>query len=49
VVARGGLDELREAVGMLAPVEVARVDDDATDGRAVAANPFLGTSANLCV
>jgi hypothetical protein len=42
VVARGGLDELREAVGVLAPVELAGVDDDAANGGAVAADPFLG-------
>lgn len=40
VVALGRLDHLREAVGVLAPVELAAVDDDAADGGAVAADPL---------
>jgi hypothetical protein len=41
VVAGRGLGELREARRVLAPVEVARVDDYAGDGCAVATDPFL--------
>lgn len=40
VVALRGLDELGEAGGVLAPVELAAVDDDAADGGAVAADPL---------
>lgn len=40
VVALGGLDELRESLAVLAPVKLARVDNDAADGGAVAADPF---------
>lgn len=40
VVPLGGLDELREARGVGAPVELAAVDDDAADGGAVAADPL---------
>jgi hypothetical protein len=47
VVAGGGLDELREAVGVLAPVELAGVDDEAANGGAVAADPFLGPLAGV--
>lgn len=42
MVALGGLDELGEAGAVLAPVELARVDDDAADGCAVAADPLGG-------
>lgn len=40
VVARGWLDELREARGVGAPVELAAVDDDAADCGAVPADPL---------
>ena len=40
VVALGRLDHLREPLAVLAPVELAAVDDDAADGRAVAADPL---------
>ena len=40
VVAVRGLDHLGEALGVLAPVELAAVDDDARNGRAVAADPL---------
>ena len=40
VVALGGLDHLREARRVGAPVELAAVDDDAADRRAVAADPL---------
>ena len=42
VVALGGLDKLREARGVGAPVKLAAVDNDAADGGAVAANPLGG-------
>lgn len=42
VVARCGLDELWEAFGVLAPVELAAVDDDTSDSGAMAADPFGG-------
>ena len=42
VVAFGRFVELREARGMLAPIELPAVNDDAADGRAVATNPFCG-------
>lgn len=42
VVAGGRVDELREAVPVLAPVELSGVDDDASNGGAVATDPFLG-------
>lgn len=42
VVAVGGLVHLGEAGSVLAPVELAGVDDDTTNGSAVAANPFGG-------
>ena len=42
VVALGRLDELREARAVLAPVELARVDDDTADGGAVTADPLGG-------
>lgn len=42
VVSVGGLVELGEAGGVLAPVELARVDDDTADGGAVAADPLRG-------
>jgi hypothetical protein len=42
VVALGGLVELGEASGVLAPVEFARVDNDTTDGGSVAADPLCG-------
>ena len=42
VVALGRLNELRESRRVLAPVELARVDDDAADGGAVAADPLGG-------
>lgn len=40
VVALGGLDHLREPRRVRAPVELAAVDDDAADGRAVPADPL---------
>lgn len=40
VVTLAGLDELGEAGAVLAPVELARVDHNAADGCAVAADPF---------
>lgn len=40
VVALGGLDELGESLAVLAPVKLARVDNDASDGGAVSADPF---------
>lgn len=40
VVALGGLDELGESLAVRAPVKLARVDNDAADGGAVAADPF---------
>lgn len=46
VVALGRLDELREARGVLAPVELARVDNDTADGGAVAADPLGGRVDN---
>ena len=42
VVAVRGLDELGEAFAVLAPVELARVDNDTANGGAVAANPLGG-------
>lgn len=42
VVAFRGLDHLGEPVGVLAPVELAAVDDDAGDGGAVPADPLGG-------
>lgn len=42
VVALRGLVELGEAGGMLAPVELARVDNDTADGGSVTANPLCG-------
>jgi hypothetical protein len=42
VVSVRGLDHLRESRAVLAPVELAAVDDDATDCRAMAADPFCG-------
>ena len=41
VVARCWLGELREAGGVFAPVEIARVDNHACDCGAVATDPFL--------
>lgn len=40
VVAFGGLDELWEAGGVLAPVKLAAVDDYAADSSAVTADPL---------
>lgn len=40
VVTLGGLDHLREARRVRAPIEAAAVDDDAADGRAVPADPL---------
>ena len=40
VVALGRLDHLRELVAVLAPVELAAVDNDTGDGGAVAADPL---------
>lgn len=40
VVTRRRFDELGEASSVLAPVELARIDDDAADGGAVTANPL---------
>lgn len=42
MVAVRGLVELRESGGVLAPVELARVDNDAANGGAVAADPLGG-------
>jgi hypothetical protein len=42
VVSLGGLVELRETLGVLAPVELARVDDDTRDGGTVATDPLGG-------
>jgi len=42
VISCRGLDHIRESLAVLAPVEVTGIDDDTTDGRAVAANPFGG-------
>jgi hypothetical protein len=44
VVARCWLHELWEAIGVLAPVELAGVDDNACDSGAMTADPFLGLS-----
>jgi hypothetical protein len=46
VVALGRLDELGEPLAVLAPVKLARVDNDAADGRSVAADPFGGRVDN---
>jgi hypothetical protein len=49
VVALGGLDKLWEARGVLAPVELAAVDDHAADGGAVAADPLgCAFDDNVC-
>jgi hypothetical protein len=40
VVALGRLDKLREPGAVLAPIELARVDEDAADGGAVATDPL---------
>lgn len=42
VVTLRGLVELREASGVLTPVELARVYDDTSDGSTVTADPFGG-------
>jgi len=42
VVTLRGLVELREASGVLAPVELARVYDNTSDGSTVTADPFGG-------
>lgn len=42
MVSLRGLDELGESSGVLAPVEFSAVNHHATDGSAVAANPFGG-------
>lgn len=42
VVSLGGLDELRESLGVLSPVELSRVDDDTGDGGTVSTDPFCG-------
>lgn len=42
VVALGGLDELRESLAVLAPVKLAGVDDDTSNGGSVAADPLGG-------
>lgn len=42
VVAGRGLVELGEAVGVLEPVKLARVDNDTADGGSVAADPLSG-------
>jgi hypothetical protein len=42
VVAGRGLVELGEAVGVLEPVKLARVDDDTADGGAVSTDPLGG-------
>ena len=42
VVALRGLDHLGETAGVLAPVELAAVNDDASNGSTVAANPLGG-------
>ena len=38
--------ELRETRGVLAPVKLSRVDDDASDGCSVATDPFGGRVDN---
>lgn len=49
MVTLGGLDELWEAGGVLAPVELAAVDDYAADGGAVATNPLgCAFDDNVC-
>lgn len=42
VIALCGLDELREALGILAPVKLAAIDDNTSDSGAVATDPFGG-------
>lgn len=42
VVTLGGLNHLGEALAVLAPVELAGIDDDATDGSTVTTNPLGG-------
>lgn len=42
VVALGGLDELGESLAVLAPVKLAGVDDDTSNGGSVAADPLGG-------
>ena len=42
VVTVGGFVHLREAVGVLAPVKLARVDNDTTNGGTMATNPLGG-------
>lgn len=44
VVTLRRLNELGETLGVLAPVEFSGIDDDTSDGGAVAANPFGGGS-----
>lgn len=46
MIAFRGLDKLREASTILPPVKLATVNDDASDGCAVATNPFGGTVYN---
>jgi hypothetical protein len=41
VVTGRWVDELWEASGVLAPVKLARVDNDTTDGCTMSTNPFL--------
>jgi hypothetical protein len=42
VVALGGLVELGETLGVLAPVELAGIDDDTSDSSTVATDPLGG-------
>jgi hypothetical protein len=49
VIAWSRFGELREAGRVLAPVEVARVNDYTCDGGAVAADPFLSRLSVFCI
>lgn len=40
VVTLGGLGELGESLGVLAPVKLARIDNDTADGGSVSADPL---------
>lgn len=49
MVARRWLVEVREFLGISAPVEIARVNDNTGDSRSVAANPLRArVSDNIC-
>lgn len=43
MIARGGLDQLRESRAVLSPVKFAAVDNYTSDGGAVATNPLGST------